>query len=165
MANSIEVDEKDITTIIAEDLEIKGTVKFKGSLMIKGILEGEIISEGLLVVGPTAKVTATITTKDFISHGEVTGNVTATEMVILKNTSVHKGDITTPRITIENGALFNGSCIMERSRTVKEDIPKVEEVQKVEQKEESNESSTTSQGTLFGSAEEQPEDKGRNWKF
>jgi len=106
-------DEKSITTIIAEDLEIKGTVKFKSSLMIKGVLEGEIISEGLLIVGPTAKVTATITTKNFISHGEVTGNVTASEQVVLKGTSLHNGDIATPNITIESGAVFNGSCAMQ----------------------------------------------------
>ena len=37
--------------------------------MIKGSLEGEIISEGLLIVGPTAKVNAKITTKNLVSHG------------------------------------------------------------------------------------------------
>lgn len=114
MGDSIEILEKDITTVIAEDLEIKGTVKFKSSLMIKGVLEGEIFSEGLLIIGPTAKVTATITTKNFISHGHVTGNVTAGEQIILKNTSTHQGDITTPNITIESGAVFNGKCIMTR---------------------------------------------------
>jgi cytoskeletal protein CcmA (bactofilin family) len=112
MQHTQEIDESQITTVIAEDLEIKGTVKFKSSLMIKGVLEGEIFSEGLLIIGPTAKVTATITTKNLISHGEVTGNVTASEQVILKSTSVHQGDITTPNITIESGALFNGACIM-----------------------------------------------------
>ncbi|MCX5810484.1 MAG: polymer-forming cytoskeletal protein, partial [Proteobacteria bacterium] len=61
-----EIDEKNVTTILADDLEIQGTIKFKSSLMIKGILDGEIISEGLLIVGPTAKVTATITTKNLI---------------------------------------------------------------------------------------------------
>jgi cytoskeletal protein CcmA (bactofilin family) len=114
MQHTQEIDESQITTVIAEDLEIKGTVKFKSSLMIKGVLEGEIFSEGLLIIGPTAKVTATITTKNLISHGEVTGNVTASEQVILKSTSVHQGDITTPNITIESGALFNGACIMRR---------------------------------------------------
>src|SRR5271157_3056754 len=39
-----------VTTVIADDLEIRGTMKFKSSLMIKGIFEGEVISEGLLIV-------------------------------------------------------------------------------------------------------------------
>ena len=110
--NGSDIDEKDITTVVADDLEIKGTIRFKTSVMLKGIFEGEIYSDGLLVVGPTAKVTATITTKTLISHGEITGNVTANEQVTLKSTSLLNGDISTPNIIIENGSVFNGSCAM-----------------------------------------------------
>jgi cytoskeletal protein CcmA (bactofilin family) len=108
------IGEENVTTVLADDLEIKGTMKFKSSLMIKGIFEGEIISEGLLIVGPTAKVTATITTKNLISHGDIKGDVTASEQVILKETAVHTGNITTPNIVLESGSLFNGSCIMQK---------------------------------------------------
>ncbi|MCX5813586.1 MAG: polymer-forming cytoskeletal protein [Proteobacteria bacterium] len=110
--------EEKVTTVIADDLEIQGTMKFKNSLMIKGILEGEIISEGLLIVGPTAKVAAKITTKDLISHGEIQGDVTASDRVMLKSTSSHNGNITTPYIVIESGSIFNGSCIMKREEPV-----------------------------------------------
>jgi cytoskeletal protein CcmA (bactofilin family) len=104
--------EEKVTTIIADDLEIQGTMKFTNSLMIKGVLEGEIISEGLLIVGSTAKVKATITTKNLISYGEIEGDVTASEQVILKGTAVHNGNVTTRNIMIENGSVFNGSCMM-----------------------------------------------------
>ena len=107
--------EENVTTVLADDLEINGIVKFRSSLMIKGVLEGEIISEGLLIVGPTAKVTATITTKDLISHGEIKGDVTASGQVILKETAVHTGDVTTPNIVLESGSIFNGSCVMVRA--------------------------------------------------
>ena len=63
--------EEKVTTVIAEDVHIKGGLRFETSLMIKGSFEGEIISEGLLVVGPTAKINATIVTKRLISHGEI----------------------------------------------------------------------------------------------
>jgi len=107
-----EVDGKKVTTTLAADLEIQGTIKFKSSLLITGVFNGAIISEGLLIVGPTAKVTATITTKNLISQGEIQGDVTASAQVILKNTAVHNGNITTPDIAIESGSLFNGSCII-----------------------------------------------------
>jgi cytoskeletal protein CcmA (bactofilin family) len=110
--NGSDIDEKDITTVVADDLEIKGTIRFKTSVMLKGVFEGEIFSDGLLVVGPTAKVTATITTRTLISHGQITGNVTANEQVTLKSTSLLNGDISTPNIIIENGSVFNGSCAM-----------------------------------------------------
>jgi cytoskeletal protein CcmA (bactofilin family) len=109
--------EEKVTTVIADDLHIKGTITFKTSLMIKGSLEGEIISEGLLVVGPTAKIDATIVTKSLISHGQIKGNVTASDRVVLKGTSVQTGNITTPYIVVENGSTFNGSCVMKREKT------------------------------------------------
>lgn len=114
MAEQVPDMEKDITTVIADDLEIHGTIKFKTSVMIKGLFEGEIFSDGLLVIGPTAKVKATITTKNMISHGETEGTVTASEQVILKSTATHTGDIATPSIMIEGGSVFNGRCAMER---------------------------------------------------
>jgi cytoskeletal protein CcmA (bactofilin family) len=106
------IEEANITTILADDLDINGTITFKSSLMIKGTLQGEIKSEGLLIVGPTAKVNAMISTKKLISHGEITGDVTATEQVVLKETAVHTGNITTKNIIVESGSLFNGSINM-----------------------------------------------------
>jgi len=106
--------EEKVTTVIAEDMHIKGSHRFETSLMMKGSLEGEIISGGLLVVGPTAKINATIVTKRLISHGEIQGEVTASEQVVLKGTAVQTGDIITPYIIMESGSIFNGSCITKR---------------------------------------------------
>jgi len=113
--NSENSDEK-MTTVMAEDLDVKGTITFKTSLMIKGSLEGEIISEGMLVIGETAKINAAITTQSLVSNGTIEGDVTAGEQVVLKSTAVHTGKITTPNIVVESGSLFNGSCVMERKK-------------------------------------------------
>ena len=107
-------DETGITTVLADDLHISGTITFKSSLMIKGRLDGEIVSEGLLIVGPTAKVNAKVTTKNLVSHGEVTGDVTASEQVVLTKTATQTGNITTRDIVVESGSLFNGSITMEQ---------------------------------------------------
>ena len=113
-ATTADLSEENVTTVLADDFEFEGTIKFKNSLMIKGIFEGEIISEGLLIVGPTGRVTATITTKNLISYGEVKGDVTASGQAILKETAAHTGNITTRSLALESGSLFNGSCIMEK---------------------------------------------------
>jgi cytoskeletal protein CcmA (bactofilin family) len=115
-ANSARMEDNEtrVTTVIADDLEIKGSISFKSSLMIKGKFEGEIHSEGLLIVGPTATVQAEITTNKLITYGKIVGNVSAEENVVLKTDSSLKGDITTPNIIIETGSGFNGSCIMKR---------------------------------------------------
>ena len=106
------IDETSITTVLADDLHITGTITFKSSLMIKGSLDGEIVSEGLLIVGPTAKVKAKVTTRNLVSHGEITGDVTASEQVVLKETATQMGNITTQNIIVESGSLFNGSITM-----------------------------------------------------
>ena len=107
-----EITEEKVTTVIAEDLHIKGSLRFESSLLIMGSLEGEITSEGLLVVGPTAKINATIVTKRLISHGEIQGDVTASEQVVLKKTATQMGNITTQNIIVESGSLLNGSITM-----------------------------------------------------
>ena len=107
-----EITEEKVTTVIAEDLHIKGSLRFETSLLIMGSLEGEITSEGLLVVGPTAKINATIVTKRLISHGEIQGDVTASEQVVLKKTATQMGNITTQNIIVESGSLLNGSITM-----------------------------------------------------
>jgi cytoskeletal protein CcmA (bactofilin family) len=111
---ALEQTEEKVTTVIAEDVHIKGSLESRTPLMIKGPLEGEIISEGLLVVGPTAKINATVVTERLISRGEITGDVTANEQVVLKETSIQTGSITTPHLIVERGAILNGSCVMKR---------------------------------------------------
>ncbi len=114
MALTLEQIEERVTTVIPEEVHIKGSLEFRTPLMIKGSLEGEIVSEGLLVVGPTAKVNATIVTKRLISHGDIQGAVTASEQVTLKGTAVQTGDITAPYLIVEGGSVFDGSCMMKR---------------------------------------------------
>jgi cytoskeletal protein CcmA (bactofilin family) len=106
------IDETNVVTTLADDLHIAGTITSKSSLMIKCNLDGEIVSEGLLIVGPTAKVKAKVTTKNLVSHGEITGDVTASEQVVLKGTAAQMGNITTPDIIVESGSIFNGSITM-----------------------------------------------------
>ena len=86
----------------------------KSNLWCQELFQGRHLSEiAKLFLGNCRRsVTATISTKTLVSHGEITGNVTATEQVTLKNTSLHNGDVSTPNIIIENGAVFNGSCAM-----------------------------------------------------
>jgi cytoskeletal protein CcmA (bactofilin family) len=114
MAEYENIDTTKTVTILAQDVEIKGTVTFKSSLTINGILDGEVASEGTLVVNPTARVTATIATRDYVSFGEVEGDVTASGQITLKKGSVHTGNLVTSKIEIEPGANFNGSLTMNK---------------------------------------------------
>ncbi len=109
-------DNEKVITVMAEDLSIEGTITFKSSLRVEGNVKGEIISEGLLVIAPTAKIVASIKTKRLVSEGSTEGDVTASEQVVLKKDSVHVGSITTPNIVVESGSTLNGPIAMVRDK-------------------------------------------------
>lgn len=94
--------------VLASDVEIKGTIKFESELIFDGKIDGEILSEGALVIGKNAEVRGEVKTKSVTVHGTVLGNITVTERAELKSSSQLTGDLTAARIVIEEGATFIG---------------------------------------------------------
>jgi cytoskeletal protein CcmA (bactofilin family) len=94
--------------VLANDVEIKGTIKFENELIFDGKVEGEILSDGNLVIGKNAEVRGEVKTKAVTVHGTVFGNITVTEKAELKSSSQLTGDLKATRIIIEEGATFIG---------------------------------------------------------
>lgn len=90
------------------DVEVKGKLKFTNNLLIDGIVEGEITSDGTLTVGQNARITASIKTNSVIIYGKVYGNINVNDRVELKKTAELVGDIKAATIAIEAGAIFIG---------------------------------------------------------
>jgi cytoskeletal protein CcmA (bactofilin family) len=114
--NSLHIDESMVDTVLAEDLNFQGTMKFTKSLMIKGKFEGQIDASGHLIIGPNAIVSATIKAGVITNYGQINGNVEGTERVELFNHARLTGDIKTPEVIIESGCNFNGTCVMSDKR-------------------------------------------------
>jgi len=94
--------------VLANDVEIKGGIKFTNELIFDGKIEGEIESPGILTIGKNAEVQGEIRTKSVVVYGTVTGNIIVQEKCELKASSVLTGDLKAMRITIEEGATFIG---------------------------------------------------------
>jgi len=105
-------DENRIGTVIADDIEFKGKLVFKDSLKIKGAVEGTIVSEGHLIVGIEANVSADVTAGIISVNGTVNGKMNASKHIELFQKSRTSADIVTPDLYIEKGAAFNGTCVM-----------------------------------------------------
>ncbi len=106
-------DENKIDTVIADDIEFKGSLKFKNSLKIKGKFEGKIDTEGQLIIGREATISADIKAKIVSVNGEVHGKIKSTQRTELYKKSKVSGDIVTPDLIMESGSILNGTCIME----------------------------------------------------
>ncbi len=110
--NGLNIDESMIDTVLADDINFQGTMKFSKSLMIKGRFEGQIDATGHLIIGPHAVVNATIKAGIITNYGQINGNVEGMERVELFNNAKLTGDIKTPELIIESGCIFNGNCTM-----------------------------------------------------
>jgi len=90
-----------------------GSLEAHEDILIDGQFKGQItLPSGTLTVARGAKVEAEVKVRTFILHGDFTGTVTAAERVLISETARMSGDITTPKITISNGAQFKGGIKM-----------------------------------------------------
>src|SRR5437763_12027716 len=106
--------EKDIVNI-GKSVVIKGELNGSEDLTIEGHVEGTIhLREHVLTIGPNGKIKAQVFAKSVIVLGEVTGNVTASEKVDIRDNGSVDGDIISPRVAIAEGAHFRGSVDMQR---------------------------------------------------
>jgi cytoskeletal protein CcmA (bactofilin family) len=109
--------EKD-TVNIGKSVIIKGELNGSEDLTIEGQVEGTIeLREHVLTIGPNGKIRAQVFAKAVIVLGEVTGNVTASEKVDIRDNGSVDGDIVSPKIAIAEGAHFRGSVDMQRKAT------------------------------------------------
>ena len=106
--------EKDIVNI-GKSVVIKGELNGSEDLTIEGHVEGTIqLREHVLTIGPNGRIKAQVFAKSVIVLGEVTGNVTATDKVDIRDAGSVDGDIIAPRVAIAEGAHFRGSVDMQR---------------------------------------------------
>ncbi len=94
--------------VLANDVEIKGSIKFSHDLIIDGKIEGEVISDGSLTVGENALIKGEVKTRSVIIFGKVEGNITVHERCELKSNAILVGDISAGTLSIEEGATFMG---------------------------------------------------------
>ncbi len=101
--------------IISEGTKIKGDVIANGDIRIDGELLGNISAKSKLVIGPKGRIEGQIICNNIEISGLVKGKVTATDLINMKSTSQIVGDIIAGKLSIEPGAIFSGSCMMNGS--------------------------------------------------
>ena len=109
--------EREKTTVnIGKSVVIKGELSGSEDLTIEGQVEGKIeLRQNVLTIGANARIKAQVFAKAVIILGEVTGNVTASEKVDIRDNGSVDGDIASPRVAIAEGAHFRGSIDMQRA--------------------------------------------------
>jgi cytoskeletal protein CcmA (bactofilin family) len=111
-ANSTIAGAGDISAFVGKGVEFKGTISYSGTVKIDGYLDGEIDSDGVLLIGEEAVIQAKVTARTIVCKGKITGDIVAKARVELRAPAVINGSIQTPILFIEDGVLFNGAIEM-----------------------------------------------------
>lgn len=97
-------------------IKVKGDITGDENLLIEGQVDGSVnLASHELTVGKTGKVHADITAKIIRIDGEVHGDISGKEKVIVTSSSNIKGNIVTPKMTLEEGACFKGTIDIDPS--------------------------------------------------
>ena len=94
--------------VLNSDVEIKGNVKFAGELTLEGKLEGEVASDGTLIIGETGIVNGNVSAGTVSVRGKINGNITARDKIEIKSKAEVFGDIRSAKLAIEEGVTFVG---------------------------------------------------------
>jgi cytoskeletal protein CcmA (bactofilin family) len=99
-------------TVIARSNRVEGTVLGSGDIRVEGHIQGAVDSTGQLLVAENGRVEGKISSRGVTVSGRVQGDILAKERIELQASAVVEGNITAPRILINDGATFDGQVLM-----------------------------------------------------
>jgi cytoskeletal protein CcmA (bactofilin family) len=123
---NISFESKNGDTVIGNEAYFQGTLTAKGSLRVDGRIDGSIVDAKIVTLGKTGKIKGDISCEICYVSGEIKGNITALDHIEAMSGCRVDGDMRAPRIMLEEGAIFNGSCSMDfpKGKAVPEPIVK-----------------------------------------
>jgi len=100
--------------VIGPSIQIDGTLKGDEDLLIQGKVKGTIeLKKNSVTVGESGEVKADIFAHTIVLEGQVEGKLVGSERVVIRKTAQIRGTLVAPRVTLEDGAKFNGTIDMD----------------------------------------------------
>lgn len=118
-----DIKEGRLSGFVGHGTTLTGETEFHAMLRVDGHLVGTVTSEtGTLIIGTNGQVDANIVVAAALINGTVHGDVVASEKLQLGRTARVMGNIQSPRLIIEEGAILEGSCSMLKARETEEEV-------------------------------------------
>jgi cytoskeletal protein CcmA (bactofilin family) len=128
-----DIKEGTLSGFVGNGTVLTGEATFKAMLRVDGHLSGRVSSDsGTLIIGTNGQVDADIQVAVAVIHGTVNGDIIASQRLELGRAAKVNGNIQTPSLIIEQGAVFEGTCRMAQLKTALEKKP--EEKPRAEEK-------------------------------
>jgi cytoskeletal protein CcmA (bactofilin family) len=102
------------SAVIGPSIHIEGTLRGDEDLLIEGKVKGTVeLKKNSVTIGSKGDVTADIYAHTLYVDGKIDGNLYASERVVVRKSAQVRGSISSPRVSLEDGARFNGSIDMD----------------------------------------------------
>ena len=101
---------KAINTVIGRGSISEGSFRIETGVRVDGVLKGELMSSGTLIVGETGVIEAEVKVREALVSGRIVGNLEAEEKVHLQAQAAFIGKIKTRVLIVEEGAVFKAEC-------------------------------------------------------
>jgi len=113
-----------LETVLGPETHFQGTIRSKGAIRVDGRIEGGISAEDIYI-GENGEIQGDLSAKDIIVGGKVTGNIMASNSLELRQHSQVFGDIRTAQLSISEGSVFEGNCVMTTDKSKVIDMDEV----------------------------------------
>lgn len=101
-----------LEAFLGKGSKVVGNLNFTGPVELDGFVEGEIHAQDRITIGESAVVTGRIVGGEVIIKGTVNGDVSASKRLSLKRPAKILGNISSTNLSIEEGVVFEGKCMM-----------------------------------------------------
>ena len=98
--------------LVAAGTVFEGKLRTPGSIRIDGKIIGEVAATQNIAIGNTGEVEGNVSAKNVTIGGKIKGLAVAQEKLVFETKAVVRGDIRTAKLVIEEGAMFDGKCMM-----------------------------------------------------
>ncbi len=91
---------------------VEGTVKSESDIRIDGAIKGKLFCDAKVIIGPTGVVEGQIRCQNAVIEGKFEGTLEVTELLNIRETAKISGEVTTDKLIVQSGAVFNVTCSM-----------------------------------------------------
>lgn len=91
---------------------VEGTIKADSDIRVDGTIKGKLFCDAKVIIGPTGSIEGEIKCQNAVIEGKFDGVLTVSELLNVRETAQIKGDVTTGKLIVQSGAVFNVTCTM-----------------------------------------------------
>ena len=97
---------------------VEGTITSENDIRVDGIIKGSLICKAKVIVGPTGFIEGEVKCQNAMIEGKISGKLRVVELLSIKETAEVTGDVTTGKLLVQPGAVFNVTCFMKDGLSV-----------------------------------------------